>query len=303
LLKLNSIVLQTGTSLPKALHAELDNLGASYSGGLCDDPDAKSQTMFHFFRPGLSPSRVCTVLFHGTGNDALFCWENLILELLKSGRAVLAFDLPGHGRGSSTVLSESSFARTGHFLPSLLAELCPERPEWEAVGYSLGALAALRLVAHDPGPWRALVLLALPERVALTSHFMLIEALSFVQKGWWRQFKHYGWDASFPAFASVRRKRFPIRLDPSIRMSYPAFVGHLLQGTDLKAELKALRVPLLLLYGSRDHLACPAYGQKLSAACQLVPGANHFLLPLVAAPDIVRWLTSRPHPAGHSAPQ
>jgi pimeloyl-ACP methyl ester carboxylesterase len=300
---LNSIVLQTGTPWAKALHAELDTLGASYTGGLCHDPDAKSQTMFHLFRPGTTESRVCAVLFHGTGNDALFCWENLILDLLKTGRAVLTFDLPGHGRGSSTVLNEESFARTGYFLPGLLSELCPERPEWEAIGYSLGALAALRLVAHNPGPWRALVLMALPERVTLTSLFMVIEALSFLQKGWWQQFKHYGWDASFPAFASVRRKRFPIRLDPSIPMSYPAFVGHLLQKTDVRAELKALQVPLLLLYGTRDHLARAAYGQELSASCQLVTGANHFLLPLAASSNIVRWLTSRPHPAGHSAPR
>ncbi|WP_176737004.1 alpha/beta fold hydrolase [Oligoflexus tunisiensis] len=300
---MNPIVLQTGTPLPKALQAELDTLGASYTEGLCHDPDAESQTRFHFFRPAQTQTRVCTVLFHGTGNDALFCWENLILDLLKSGRAVLTFDLPGHGRSSTTILNESTFARTGTFLPKLLARLCPECSEREAIGYSLGALAALRLVARDPKPWRALVLMALPERVSLTSLFMVIEALSFLQKGWWQQFRRYGWDASFPAFASVRRKRFPIRLDPSLRMSYPEFVERLLHKTDGRAELQAIQVPTLLLYGTRDQLARAAYGQELSASCQLVSGANHFLLPLAASTIILRWLTSPPHPAAHSVPR
>jgi pimeloyl-ACP methyl ester carboxylesterase len=299
MLNLNHSVPRTGTSLPKALQAELDRLGASYTCGQCDDPNAEARTFFHLFHPAGDPPTIASVLFHGTGNDALFCWENIILDLLRSGRAVFAFDLPGHGQGSSTIFSEASFARCAAFLPKLLPELLPSLKETEAIGYSLGALAALQQLARSTMPWRSLVLMALPERVNLTAAFLLIEALSFFKSCWWQQLRTYGWDASFPAFGLLRRSRFPIRLDPDIRMSYPEFVGHLLKLTDVPAELSRLRVPTLLVYGTRDYLATTAYGQSLGKTCEGIEGANHFLLPLrtETRSKILAWLTSRPHPA------
>jgi len=85
MLNLNHTVPRTGMSLPKALQAELATRGASYTSGQCDDPNADSRTSYHLFHPGPTFSGTVTVLFHGTGNDALFCWENLILDQI--GRA------------------------------------------------------------------------------------------------------------------------------------------------------------------------------------------------------------------------
>ncbi len=301
MLNLNHNVLQTGTPLSKALQAELDTLGASYTCGLCDDPNENSRTAFHLFHPGSSLTATCTVLFHGTGNDALFCWEDLILDLLKTGRAVFTFDLPGHGLGSSTILSEDSFARTASFLPKLLPTLLPSLQTTEAIGYSLGALAALQQLAQRNMPWRCLVLMALPEHVELTSAFFVMESLSFLRKGWWQHLKRYGWDASFPAFGSVRRARFPIRLAPEIRISYPKFVGQLLKSKDVKRELQAIAVPVFLLYGTQDKLATETYGRSLSENCEGIEGANHFLLPLMleTRTAIMNSLTSQQHPAAN----
>jgi pimeloyl-ACP methyl ester carboxylesterase len=287
-------VLRTGTSLPKALQAELDRLGASYTCGQCDDPNAEARTSFHLFQPAGAPASIATILFHGTGNDALFCWENIILDLLKSGRAVFTFDLPGHGQDSSTILSEASFARCAAFLPRLLPELLPSLQETEAIAYSLGALAALQQMTQSAMPWRSLVLMAIPERVHLTPAFLTIEALSFFKGCWWQQLKTHGWDASFPAFAWIRRSRFPIRMDPNIRMSYPEFVGHLLKSIDVRAELMKLKIPTLLIYGTRDYLATAAYGESLGKTCATIEGANHFLLPLrmETRTRVLDWLTS-----------
>ncbi|HET9239773.1 MAG TPA: alpha/beta fold hydrolase [Oligoflexus sp.] len=296
---MNPIVLRTGMPLPKALQAELATRGASYTSGQCDDPTRDARTSYHLFHPGPAFSGTVTVLFHGTGNDALFCWEYLILDLLKTGRAVFTFDLPGHGRSSSTILHEASFARAGSFLPRLLPELLPALKEVEAVGYSLGALAALQQVSEAAMPWRALVLMAVPERVELSAAFLVDEALSFFQKTWWRQVRGFGWDASFPAFGPVRRARFPIRLDPDIRMSYPAFVDGIFKNRNVKEELKNLLLPILLLYGTRDSLATATYGQSLGKRCELIQGANHFLLPLAeeTRKRLVGWLISRQRPA------
>jgi len=305
-LNLNYHLLQTGMHHTKALQVELARMGAAHTCGRCDDPHADIQTVFHLFVPGSPlPSR-CTVLFHGTGNDALFCWENLILDLLKSGRAVFTFDLPGHGQRSQTILNEASFARCGAFLPELLPRLLPGLQSIEAIGYSLGALAALQLAAQGAISWQSLVLMALPERVEMSAAFIWDEALSFFQKNWWQQFLRYGWDASFPAFGPVRRSRFPIRLDPAIRMSYPDFVGHLLDKVDVASVLRQLQIPTLLIYGSRDRLATLDYGQTLSSTCQRVQGANHFLLPLAPATRtlLFEWLLTSPqHPVENSVPR
>ncbi|MDQ3230322.1 MAG: alpha/beta fold hydrolase [Pseudobdellovibrionaceae bacterium] len=303
---MNSTLLRTGTLLPKALQAELDALGASYTRGLCDDPHAQSQTAWHLFQPGSTLATVCTILFHGTGNDALFCWENLILDLLKSGRAVFAFDLPGHGQSSTTELSASSFARTGMFLPQLLPKLMPALQNVEAVGYSLGAHAALQWAANGTMPCASLILMALPEQVELTTGFIVGEACSFVHKSWWQQLRRYGWDASFPAFGPIRRTRFPIRMPADVGLSYPQFVGHLLKTVDVKKALKKLKIPTRLIYGSRDALARGSYGQTLSSTSQLIQGANHFLLPLNpnARMLIMEWLVTSPqHPAARSTPR
>jgi len=282
-------------SLPKALQAELAIHGASYTSGQCDDPNAESRTTYHLFHPGLAFSGTVTVLFHGTGNDALFCWEYLILDLLKTGRAVFTFDLPGHGRESSTILSEASFARAASFLPRLLPKLFDNLKEAEAIGYSLGALAALQQISDRAMPWRALVLMAVPEQVELSAAFLVNEALSFFRKSWWQQLLRFGWDASFPAFGTVRRARFPIRLDQDIRMSYPDFVDKIFKNRNVKEELKKLSVPILLLYGTRDSLATAEYGQSLGKTCERIQGANHFLLPLAEETRkvLVGWLISR----------
>jgi pimeloyl-ACP methyl ester carboxylesterase len=296
---LNHNVLRTGASLSKALQTQLAKRGALYTSGRCDDPNADARTTYHLFHPGPAFSGTVTVLFHGTGNDALFCWEYLILDLLKTGRAVFTFDLPGHGQSSSTILSEASFAHAGSFLPRLLPELLPTLKETEALGYSLGALAALQLVSEATMPWRALVMMAVPERVELSAAFLLEEALSFIRKGWWRQLLGFGWDASFPAFGAVRRARFPMRLAPDIRMTYPSFVGKVFKIKNVKEELKKLSLPILLLYGTRDDLATVAYGQSLGKHCVLIQGANHFLLPLAEETRkvLVGWLISRQRPA------
>ena len=64
---------------------------------------------------------------------------------------------------------------------------------------------------------------------------------------------------------------------------------------NLKEELKALSVPVLFLYGTRDRLATAEYGQSLGKSCELIQGANHFMLPLVPETRkvLVNWLISR----------
>jgi pimeloyl-ACP methyl ester carboxylesterase len=92
-----------------------------------------------------------------------------------------------------------------------------------------------------------------------------------------------------------------MRLHPDIRMSYPTFVGEIFKIKNLKEELKTLSIPILLLYGTRDRLATVEYGQSLGKACELIQGANHFMLPLVPETRkvLVDWLIFRQRPAAN----
>ncbi len=266
-----------------------------------------SQTEYHLFLP--ASARIGTVLFHGTGNDALFGWENLILDLLRSGRAVLSFDLPGHGQNSSTLLSFENALRGGDELVRWLVSQLPAVKSWEAIGYSLGALIALDLALNEKIPWSRLVLIALPKEVTLSAHFVLAECLSLCSKDFWQQLQSFGWSSALPAFGRFRRQRFPIRLQPSLALSYPAFIAELFRRNALAPGLHLLQVPALFVYGARDYLAKSAYGQSLhqqlgKSEFVEVPGANHFLLPLMneTRSAILQWLstpTSPCFPAGN----
>lgn len=277
--------------LAKPLQKALDSGKVLCKSGRFDDPLAAGQTAFHLFDPGAATR--CTVLFHGTGNDALFCWESLILKLLASGRAVFAFDLPGHGQNSSTELSEASFANCGHALPEVLATLLPEVQAFEGVAYSLGAWAALRA----PIAWQKLVLLALPESVTISRAFLWEESLSFVRPIFWRELLRYGWSARFPAFGPIRRQSFPLRLSTSAGTDYLDFVGKLVRARRLPTLLQEQAAPVLMIKGQRDFLA----RSDLRAEEAVVAGANHFLLPLYPKTQdlILDFLTSPQRPAAN----
>jgi len=294
-----------------AFHKKLQELDCTESHGFFLHDLESSQTEYHLFLP--SSARICTVLFHGTGNDALFGWENLILDLLQSGRAVLSFDLPGHGQNSSTLLSFESVLQGGDELFRSLVPHLPDVTSWEAIGYSLGALIALDLALNEKMQWSRLVLIALPEEVSISPHFVLAESLSLCSAVFWQQLQSFGWSSALPAFGRFRRQRFPIRLQPSLSLSYPAFIAELFRQNTIEPRLHLLQVPTLFVYGSRDYLAKTAYGRSLHQRLGRsefieVPGANHFLLPLMpeTRAAILQWLstpTSPCFPAGNSAPR
>lgn len=243
-----------------------------------------AQRCVYIFQPALS-SPICSILFHGTGNDALFGWEDLILKLLASNRAVLCFDLDGHGATSTTRLSARTFWNQADCIAGILSSSLPAVRRLEAIGYSLGALLAARLACQQQFAWEKVVLLALPNKVQITWRFVGYELLSLGSAMFWHQLWIYGWRARIPAFGKFRRKAFPIRMHELETRTYPEFVQDRLEEWSFVNELPKLTVPVFLIFASQDQIANFSEAQSIargvpSENCQVVSGTNHFLLPL-----------------------
>ncbi|MGH6945998.1 MAG: alpha/beta fold hydrolase, partial [Kiloniellales bacterium] len=101
------------------------------------------------------PARPAIVFVHGAGMDHSV-WALLARYFAHRGRAVLAVDLPGHGRSDGAPLE--SVEALADWLLGLLDAAGLESAA--LAGHSLGSLVALETAARAPGRVRALALLA-----------------------------------------------------------------------------------------------------------------------------------------------
>lgn len=100
------------------------------------------------------------VMLHGAGMDHIV-WSLQARYLAHHGRAVLALDLPGHGKSAGSALG--SIPEMADWVARLLDRL--EIAQAALVGHSMGALIALDLAGRMPTRLRALVLLGIAERM------------------------------------------------------------------------------------------------------------------------------------------
>ncbi|HEY7687908.1 MAG TPA: alpha/beta hydrolase [Dongiaceae bacterium] len=100
------------------------------------------------------------VMLHGAGMDRTV-WSLQARYLAHHGRAVLALDLPGHGKSAGPALG--SIPEMADWLGKLLDKVGVAQAAM--VGHSMGALIALDLAARRPEKVRALALLGVAERM------------------------------------------------------------------------------------------------------------------------------------------
>lgn len=115
------------------------------------------------------PERPVVVLVHGAGTDHSF-WRGQTRYLAHHGLAVLAVDLPGHGR-SGGVRGDTIEAR-GDAVVALLDALGV--PSAALVGHSMGSLVALDVAGRHPDRAWGLAMLATNPQMAV--HPVLIES-------------------------------------------------------------------------------------------------------------------------------
>lgn len=96
------------------------------------------------------PGEVPVVLQHGFVSSATGNWENtgVVDALLRAGRVVLAIDARGHGRSDHPRRPEFyGEARMAEDVATVTDGL--RRPEYDLVGYSMGAIVALLVATFD----------------------------------------------------------------------------------------------------------------------------------------------------------
>ena len=226
------------------------------------------------------------VLIHGSGMDHT-AWALQTRFLAHLGRAVLAVDLPGHGRSDGPPLTD--IAGLVEWVVALLDAAGTRQAA--LVGHSLGALVALETAASHPDRVRALVLLGAAEGMPVNQALrdaasanddeavQMIMAWGFGQRG------HVGGHAAPGLWM----------MGGGTRLMQSAPLGVL--SADLEAcnayrrgaeAAAAVTCPTLLLLGAADRMT-PAKGgaalaQKIAGAKVVVlPGAGHMMM--VEQPD------------------
>jgi pimeloyl-ACP methyl ester carboxylesterase len=214
---------------------------------------------------------------HGSGVSARY-W-NAQLRALAGAARVVAIDVPGHGESDDA--PDAGLAQYADIMARTLDEL----DAWPAIaiGHSLGGAVAITLAAQRPADVRGLVLISSCARLPAGSTSM----------PWF-------W-ASLPAslrrllfFVTAKNVLFAAGASPAavalgmqeLRACRPQTLATdvaIARSMDLTEVASGLRVPTLILCGSRDRVTPPALARNLHAMIagsrlEIVEGAGHMLL-------------------------
>jgi len=233
------------------------------------------------------------VMLHGWGMRAgiWFDWA----ESLAANFRVHLVDLPGHG---------ASGYSSGPQLDDWTAAVAGQVPgdAWW-LGWSLGALLSLNAARLYPRRVRGLVLLAgTPRFVTAPDWPCAVDSGVFDQFAGQLQedvrrtlvrFLSLQVRGSDAGNAALRRLRSLLNSGPCPHQQALSDGLRLLQYSDLRASLDALRIPLYWLFGARDTLVPMAVAEQVPGIWEAVPGAGHapFLShPQACASLICKWL-------------
>lgn len=232
-------------------------------------------------------------LLHGWGLHG-GVWDGLVPELAPYFR-LTRVDLPGHGRSRSLALSPLLERAT----QSVLAAAPPDAV-W--LGWSLGGLLTLRAALDAPNRIRALVLANTTPRFVSGpewSHAMPVETLAEFaaglatdHRGMLQRFlslQARGDEAARETLRSLREALFT-HGEPD-----PAALAaglELLRGSDLRAELRSIKQPTLVVTGGYDRLTPSEAGEHLARS---IPDARLHTFPRSAHAPFL------PHPQEFAA--
>jgi len=212
----------------------------------------------------LDPDRPLLVLVHGAGMDHTV-WTPVARRLAGNGFAVLAPDLPGHGRsqGPAPVSVEDCAGWLGQLVAAVGGGPA------HLAGHSMGALAVLHLAATQPSVAGSLTLVATADRMPVHPDLQaaadrhehlaidLIVAWSFPRTV----------DAGPHPAAGLAMRHATVRLleraDPAVIASDLRASAAYEQGL---AAATAVRCPALLVLGERDVMIRPSAAAPLAAA-------------------------------------
>ena len=224
------------------------------------------------------------VFLHGSGVSARY-WTDQLRALAGTAR-VLALDLPGHGESEDAATPDLA-----HYA-DVTAALIDTLGAWPAIaiGHSLGGAVALALAARRPAEVCGLVLVSscarLPQ-VSTSAQWIWGSLPAAVRRA---LFFVTAKNVLFAAGASPAAVALGMQELRACRPRTLAADVAIAREMDLTATAADVRVPTLLLCGSRDRVTPPALSRDLHAMIagsrlEIVDGAGHMLL--IEAPGVV----------------
>jgi pimeloyl-ACP methyl ester carboxylesterase len=233
----------------------------------------------------------CVVFTHGALNDHSV-WTLLARWFAHHGHAVLAVDLPGHGRSTGAPLA--SIETLGDWLLAVLDSAGVKQAA--LVGHSMGSLIALEAAARAPARARWLVMVgtAYPMKVSDTLLATALEApLKAIDMV--NAFSHSGFAAkpSYPGPGSwlhggdralMRRVQAG---QPAVNLFHHDFgvCDRYAGGLDAAAKVQC---PVTFILGDRDQMTTPRASREIAQALRArvhTVAAGHTLM--AEAPDAV----------------
>ena len=231
------------------------------------------------------PALPAVVFIHGALNDHSV-WTLLARWFAHHGHAVLALDLPGHGRSAGPVLN--SIAELADWVWALLDEAAVKTPA-ALVGHSMGSLIALEAAARQPARASHLTLLAtaypmrVSEALLSTAAEQPNKAIAMVN-----QFSFSSW-ASKPSYpgpgawlqgGEIALKRRIQGRQAEVNLFEHDFKLCDAYGGGLEAAAK-VTAPSTLILGARDQMTAPKQSKALAEALQaktVMLAAGHSLM-------------------------
>ncbi|MGM0677415.1 pimeloyl-ACP methyl ester esterase BioH [Ectothiorhodospira marina] len=237
------------------------------------------------------------MLIHGWGLNA-GVWDDLIPALRDEAR-VLAVDLPGHGRlAGEGGLGELDDAADRLVDTSSIPQAdSPESDALTLVGWSLGALVAIRAATRHPGRVGKVILVAGTPRFVQGPdwpHAMRVPVLDAFAQGLAANYRttlnrflalqFHGLDNAQDTLRGLRARL--LDSPPAEQALHEGLVW--LRHLDLRDELAALDCPVHAILGEYDTLVPPGVGESLRALrpdmkTPVIERAGH--APFLSRPD------------------
>jgi pimeloyl-ACP methyl ester carboxylesterase len=223
--------------------------------------------------------RPAVVMIHGAGMDHVV-WALPARSLAHRGCAVLAVDLPGHGRSAGPALA--SIADMAAWLFRLLDAAGIERAM--LVGHSMGALVALEAAATQPARVLRLALLGVAARMPVHPDLLKAAredpdlAADLIMSWGHGQAGHFGGQPAPGLWLMGAGHSLLTRAAPGVLAADLAACD----AYDGTAAAARIACPTLLLLGADDRMTPPAkakpLAQAIAGACTVVlPGVGHMM--------------------------
>ena len=228
------------------------------------------------------------VMIHGAGMDRTV-WSLQARYLAHHGRAVLALDLPGHGKSSGPALR--SIQEMADWVAKVLDKMAIAQTA--LVGHSMGALIGLDLAGRRPDRVRALALLAVAERMLVHPDLQVaadrneeLAAELITSWGHGRRGQVGGHPAPGLWMAGNAVRLIDRAPDNVLAGDLAACNAY----GEAQARAKAVRCPTLFLLGAADRMTPVAKAKPLidaisGARVVTLPAAGHMMM--TEQPDAV----------------